>query len=172
MGAMDSELGSHGIVGEDPPVADAAASRRPFEHWLVLLAPLAGLALIAVFAFVVKPDPRGFGTHEKLGLPSCKLMDWFGVPCPGCGVTTSVALASRGRILDSIRNQPFGIVVLLGILVGTVWVIRGHARGRNLYSDLVAIPPRPWAIGLGTALGVAWIYKFLLVFGALPWSAH
>ena len=170
MTAMESELGTGGIVAEDPPIAETAARRRSFEHWLVLLAPLAGLALLAVFAFAVTPDPRGFGTHEKLGLPSCKLMEWFGVPCPGCGVTTSVALAARGRILDSIRNQPFGLVVVLGILVGTVWTIRGHARGRNLYADLVAIPPRPWAIGLGTALGVAWIYKLLLVFHALPWS--
>ena len=146
------------------------ARPRSFEHWLVMLVPLAGLALIAIFAFVVEPDARGFGTHEKLGLPSCKMMDWFGVPCPGCGVTTSVALASRGRFLESIRNQPFGLVVVLGILVATVWAIRGHARGRNLYEDLVAIRIKPWAIGLGSALAAAWIYKLALVFGALPWS--
>src|SRR6188768_2150254 len=119
---MERELGGPGILAEAPP-----RSRRSFEHWLVMLVPLAGLALIAVFAFVVEPDARGFGTHEKLGLPACKMMEWFGVPCPGCGVTTSVALASRGRFLDSIRNQPFGLVVVLGILVATVWTIRGHA---------------------------------------------
>lgn len=170
MDAMESEIGGSGIVAQEPPRSSSTSRRRPLEHWLVLLVPLAGIALIAVFAFIVPPDPRGFGTHEKLGLPSCKMMDWFGVPCPGCGVTTSFALASRGHILASIRNQPFGIVVVLGVLVASVWAIRGHARGRNLYSDLVAIPPRPWAIGLGTALGVAWIYKLLLVFGALPWS--
>jgi len=146
------------------------ARHRSFEHWLVLIVPLAGLALIATFAFVVEPDARGFGTHEKFGLPSCKTMDWFGVPCPGCGVTTSVALASRGRFLESIRNQPFGIVVVLGILVAAVWAICGHFRGRDLYGDLLAIRARPWVVGLGSALGAAWIYKLALVFGALPWS--
>jgi hypothetical protein len=167
---MEGDNGGRGIITEEPPRVQPTSRRRPLEHWLVLLTPLAGLALIAVFAFVVEPDTRGFGTHEKLGLPSCKMMDWFGVPCPGCGVTTSVALASRGRLLESIRTQPFGVVVMLGILVGTVWAIRGQIRGRNLYADLVAIPRKPWGIALGTLLGVAWIYKVALVFGAFPWS--
>ena len=167
---MESEVSERGIVSEDPPRVQPMPRRRPLEHWLVLLVPLAGLALIALFAFVVEPDARGFGTHEKLGLPSCKMMDWFGVPCPGCGVTTSVALASRGRLLDSIRNQPFGVVVVLGIFVATVWAIRGHVRGRNLYADLMAMPMKPWGIALGTALALAWIYKLALVFGAFPWS--
>lgn len=169
---MEQELSGPEIVAEEAPLASEFPARRSLEHWFVFLLPLAGLALIVTFAFFVEPDARGFGTHEKLGLPSCKMMDWFGVPCPGCGVTTSFALASRGHLLDSIRNQPFGIVVVLGVLVATVWAVRGHARGRNLYSDLVAIPARPWAIGLGSALGVAWIYKLALVFGALPWSTR
>lgn len=169
---MESDVGGRGIVTEDPPRVRPTPRRRPLEHWLVLLIPFAGLALIAVFAFVVEPDARGFGTHEKFGLPSCKTMDWFGVPCPGCGVTTSVALASRGRLLDSIRNQPFGVVVVLGILVATAWAIRGHVRRRNLYADLMAIPMKPWGIVLGTVLALTWIYKLALVFGAFPWSAR
>lgn len=167
---MEGQLGGRGIVAGDPPRADAPLPRRSVAHWLVMLVPAAGLALIAIFAFLVEPDARGFGTHEKLGLPSCKLMEWTGVPCPGCGVTTSVALASRGRFLESIRNQPFGVVVVLGIVVAAVWAVRGHLRGRDLYADLVAIPVKPWAIGLGSALGAAWVYKLALVFGALPGS--
>jgi hypothetical protein len=171
---MGREIESASTSEEDPPfveaLVEAPPKRRSLEHWLVLCVPLAGLALIAVFAFLVEPDARGFGTHERLGLPSCKSMDWFGVPCPGCGVTTSVALASRGRFLDSMRNQPFGLVVVLGILAGSIWALRGHFLDRNLYSDLVAIRVRPWAIGLGTVLAICWIYKLALVFGAFPWS--
>jgi len=166
---IEPQLGGPPIVAEAPPRV-GSVPRRSVEHWLVLLLPLGGLALMAVFAFAVPPDPRGFGTHEKLGLPSCKMMDWFGVPCPGCGVTTSVALASRARILDSVRNQPFGLVVVLGILVGSVWVLRGHARGRDLYADLVAVRAKPWVVGLGTVMAVCWAYKLALVFGAFPWS--
>jgi hypothetical protein len=68
------------------------------------------------------------------------------------------------------RNQPFGLVVVLGILAGSIWALRGQLLGRNLYSDLVAIRVRPWAIGLGTVLAICWIYKLALVFGAFPWS--
>jgi hypothetical protein len=165
---MERGIDRSGLLAEEPPLA--GPPRRTYEHWLVLLVPLAGVALIAIFAFAVEPDPRGFGTHQKFGLPSCKSMEWFGVPCPGCGVTTSVALASRGRFLESIRNQPFGIVVVLGIFAATVWAVRGHVAGRNLYADLRAIRARPWWIGMGSALAAAWIYKFALVFGAFPWS--
>jgi len=163
MAAMGEDLGLRETSAGDPP---RDADRRSLEHWLVLCVPLAGLVLMAVLALAVEPDPRGFGTHEKLGLPACKSMEWFGIPCPGCGVTTSVALASRGRLLDSIRNQPFGIVTVLGILVSSVWTVRGHLRGRDLYRDLQVVRWRPWTIGLGSALAATWIYKVALVFGA------
>jgi hypothetical protein len=154
------------IQVDDPPRLEREGAGRQAEHWLVLLGAFSGIVLLAVFAFLVEPDQRGFGTHEKLGLPSCKMMEWFHVPCPGCGVTTSVALAARGRVWDSIRNQPFGLIVALSIPLAVAWAVRGHFRGRDLYRDLNAVRLGPWAIWLGAALAISWAYKIALVLGA------
>jgi len=157
-----------GVEGAAPPV-------RSSEHWIVLGFALLGPVLLAVLAFFVSPDPRGHGTHEKLGLPPCAMMEWLRVPCPGCGVTTSVALAAHGRISDAARTQPFGLVVTLGIIVAAAWALAGHFRGRDLHRDLNAIRLAPWLWTLGGALALSWLYKIAVVlfqgtmkFGASP----
>lgn len=139
--------------------------RRSAEHWIVLAGAFLGPALLALFAALVTPDPRGFGTHEKIGLPPCLMMKCFHLPCPGCGVTTSVALAAHGRIRDAARNQPFGLVVALAAPVVALWAIAGHLRGRDLYRDLCAVRIGPWAWWLGGALALSWFYKLAQVLG-------
>ena len=136
---------------------------RSIEHAFVLAACLAAPLLLLGFGLWLAPDARGFGTHEKLGLPPCLMMKWFHVPCPGCGVTTSVALAAHGRILDSLRNQPFGLLVALAIPAVAVWALAGHLRGRDLYRDLNGLRLRPWIWWVVAALAVSWVYKLALV---------
>jgi hypothetical protein len=96
-------------------------------------------------------------------------MRFFEVPCPGCGVTTSVTLAAQGRFADSFANQPFGFLValLMGGLVAFAAV--GTVAGRDLNRDLTALPVRARALGivLGAAMVLAWVYKLLLVRGVI-----
>src|SRR5204863_10072293 len=92
----------------EPPVSIARAGKRSQEHWLLLVGSLGALVIFVVLALWIRPDPRGFGTHEQLGLPACKMMEWTGIPCPGCGVTTSLALFGRGRFFAALHNQPLG----------------------------------------------------------------
>lgn len=156
-------------IDSTPPLAlDATgASKRSVEHWLVLAAALGGIAVLVVLGTWAHPDARGFGTHEQLGLPKCRFFDWTGIPCPGCGVTTAVAFAARASIGDSLRTQPFGVVVVLGILAFAAWAIRGQLAGRHLYRELVALRVRTWVwssvIG---ALAIGWIYKVVVVLGS------
>lgn len=136
---------------------------KPWEHWIVLGFALASVALFLVLGVVVDPDPRGFGTHERLGLPTCKPMDWWNVPCPGCGVTTSVALAAHGHPWDSIVNQPFGFLVALALPIFALWAFVSAVRGRDLAVELSR-----WRIGvLGVVLVLvmiaSWAYKLALV---------
>jgi hypothetical protein len=149
-------------------VDDAVHPRRSPEHGFVLAGALLGPVFLAVLAFLVAPDPRGYGTHEKLGLPPCAMMKWFHVPCPGCGVTTSVTLAAHARFFDAARTQPFGLVVALAIPLAAIWALAGHLRGRDLYRDLSAVRPGPWLWWLGGALALSWFYKLAVVLGALP----
>lgn len=81
---------------------------------LVCLA-LCGLLLFAAgLARRLDPDPRGFGTHQQLGLPECLFRQLFGVSCPQCGMTTSMTCLVRGQIGGAMRANPMGIV--LGLL--------------------------------------------------------
>lgn len=142
---------------------------RSIEHAFVLASALLGPLLLVAFGLWLAPDARGYGTHEKLGLPPCMFMKWFHVPCPGCGVTTSVALAAHGRILDSARNQPFGLFVALMIPAAAIWALVGHFRGRDLYRDLTSIRLGAWTWWLAGGLFAAWVYKVVVVLSA---SAH
>jgi hypothetical protein len=59
------------------------------------------------------PSPTGVGTHERLGLPPCLFLKFFGLPCPSCGLTTSFAHAARFHFVRSALTQPFGLAAFL-----------------------------------------------------------
>jgi hypothetical protein len=141
----------------------AAPFGRTWEHWILLGGGLGGLAVLAILGLFVDPDPRGFGTHERLGLPACKPMLWWNVPCPGCGVTTSVALAAHGRFWASIRNQPFGFIVALALPAFAAWCLWHALRGRDLNNAVHDVRIGRWGLVLGGVMIVAWIYKLAVV---------
>lgn len=141
----------------------AAPFGRSWEHWILLGAALGGLLVLAVLGLFVDPDPRGFGTHEKLGLPPCKPMEWWNVPCPGCGVTTSVSLAAHGRFWASMRNQPFGFFVALALPAFAIWCAWHALRGRDLNNAVHGVRVGRWGIALGCFMLAAWAYKLAMV---------
>jgi hypothetical protein len=50
------------------------------------------------------------------GLP-CPLRTLIGVPCPLCGMTTSVEATVHGHLLDALRANPAGPLAVLAALV-------------------------------------------------------
>ena len=50
-----------------------------------------GCATVLLIASWLTPDPRGLGSHTKLGMPRCEFEYRTGIPCPSCGMTTSFA---------------------------------------------------------------------------------
>ncbi len=148
----------------DAPTLDpepALLRGRTSAHWVLL-----GSALFIAIGFVVlgrfiSPDERGFGTHERLGMPPCRMLQWSGVPCPGCGVTTSVSLAANGRFLDSIANQPFGFVCALLALAFCAWAFWNAAHRRDLGLVARTMRMRPWVRPLIVIATLSWIYKIV-----------
>jgi len=136
---------------------------KPWEHWIVLAAAFGGIAVLVVLGLVVDPDPRGFGTHEKLGLPACRPMEWWGVPCPGCGVTTSMALIAHGRPWDSFANQPFGFAFALVCVAFAAWAFVQALRGRDLSKAVVDLRVGRLVLALVVLMAAAWIYKIAVV---------
>lgn len=141
----------------------AIVLRRSIEHWVLLAGAFAGLGLLALLRCFVGPDPRGFGTHTKLGLPDCKTIDWWGVPCPGCGVTTSLSLAAHGRWLESLHNQPLGCALAGAMIVAPALGLWHHVRGRDLRDLAGRTRWKPWVAGLCLLVVGAWAWKLGLV---------
>jgi hypothetical protein len=136
---------------------------KPWEHWIVLGVALGGVAALVVLGVFVDPDPRGFGTHERLGLPACKPMEWWGVPCPGCGVTTSLALVAHGHPWSSIVNQPFGFAFAFVLVAFAAWALVQAFRGRDLSKAVNELRVGRLVMWLALLMAASWIYKLVLV---------
>lgn len=120
-----------------------------------------GVSIAAVFAVarVLTPDLRGLGTHEQLGLGSCRMLTTFHIPCPFCGMTTSFSLMVRGDVGAAIAAQPAGAAIfyILAASLGLgLWIALSGRRPLWLNSRLLNGPVA--LVGLA-GLCVAWMYK-------------
>lgn len=95
------------------------------------VAGVAGLVLLAV-AGRLRPDPRGLGTHQQLGLPPCTFAWLFGRRCPSCGMTTSWAYAVRGKWGRAVEASAGGALLAAIALVAVPWLGVSAGRGRWL----------------------------------------
>jgi hypothetical protein len=129
----------------------------------VLAAAIALACLgVLVTAALLDPDTRGHGTHQQLGLPACGWATYFGKPCITCGMTTAFALAADGRLADSFRTQPMGMVLAV-LAASTVWAA-GHAAvfGSRMDRLLVALLRPGFLWTMGAMLLGAWVYKMVV----------
>jgi hypothetical protein len=125
-----------------------------------MLAGAVGLALVFVLGYLLEPDPRGHGTHVQMGLAPCTTRALFGLPCPFCGMTTSVSHLAHGDMAASIRTQPAGFVAGVGAALVGCLLVAGALIGRWPAVD----PFRGLALRMLIALGVggllaSWLYK-------------
>jgi len=89
----------------------------------LLLVAAAGLTGLLGLARSLEPDPRGFGTHTQLGMPSCAFATLTGRLCPSCGMTTSFAWFVRGRIDRSWQANPAGCLLALLTVPLIAWLV-------------------------------------------------
>jgi len=135
---------------------------RSKQHvWLVRFAVCIPIVWL-VLGLSLDPDPRGFGTHEQLGLSACYAREWLGVPCPTCGVTTASVLLLHGHPLDSFQNQPFGLLLVLGSLAFSLQVWIAHRRGQDAFASLMESSGRRWARAFVVGLLFGWAWSVLL----------
>lgn len=90
-----------------------------------------GFALLGCLVFVVaailspydtEGRPLSHGTHRQLGLPPCVMKALTGIPCPSCGMTTSISLVMHGDLAAASEANPAGLIVAGLGLVATVWL--------------------------------------------------
>ena len=53
----------------------------------------------------------------------CLIKNVTGYPCPSCGTTRAVILLSKGELLQSAQQNPFGIIVGICMLVLPFWIV-------------------------------------------------
>jgi hypothetical protein len=145
---------------------DAKDAHLTGAHHVRLKASIVAIACVGIllFASYLTPDPRGFGTHEQLGLPPCISTNFLGVPCPLCGMTTSFSLMAHARPVEAFLAQPAG-AVLFALCVLTL--------AGALTAAVFGYVPRRFATvfrgRLGSGLFIAlltgaWLYKVVVFF--------
>ncbi len=141
-------------------MTDAPDHRRAgdrFEAFIVVFMA----AIILVVAWLLSPDPDGYGTHRKLLIIPCIFRTITGLPCPFCGMTTAFAFMARLEVA-----QAFGAHVLGPAAYLLTWA----AGLRGAYSLTRGLPLVPaWMGGLrGTTVflivvGLGWVINVIRV---------
>ena len=121
-------MGLIAVSYSPPPAHFVATSRTPSAPWRrtdrLVVALAGGLLLVPVaIALCLPPSPSGLGTHQQLGLPPCTLLDWYGIRCPSCGMTTAWCCLVRGQIVPALRANVGGALLGLAAAIGGPWLV-------------------------------------------------
>ena len=130
-------------------------------------AALLGTAAILIFGFSIAlfldPDPRGFGTHQQLGLPPCTFRLIFGYPCPGCGMTTCFAHFVRGHLIDAARASLSGALLATVCLLLIPWCLwSAYRRQLWMVTDPVTVAGI-LAVALASLCVLLWVVRIIAV---------
>jgi hypothetical protein len=129
-------------------------------RWLLLAWSLFLLGGFAS-ARMLEPDPRGFGTHQRLGLPPCTFRMLFGIPCFSCGMTTSFSHFTRGHFAQAVETNAGGAVLALVCAAQIPWCWWSASRGRLVG---VSQPTKSLSALVAVVVGVSvanWLFQII-----------
>lgn len=144
------------------PTKQSIQATPPTHSVRITLALMAiGLSIVFGVAIKLKPDARGFGTHQQLGLPPCQFRQYVGVSCPHCGMTTCFSNVVRGRFSAAWAANPAGIPLALICFCCIPFFAYVSFRGRWLCTD----QPFQWflliTIGYLSLTFVVWVLRLI-----------
>lgn len=98
------------------PIEDQQPAVRRRRHWEML--GLATVAVVMAYLLIILPDQRvAFFFLPSLPLPeTCLPRQWWGVTCPGCGLTRSIILLAHGDLAGSLARHHLGWLMAVAIL--------------------------------------------------------
>ena len=135
--------------------------RYPRLIGLMLSVGAGGVFLVARY---LEPSERGLGTHHQLGMSPCNFLTLTGIPCPGCGMTTTFSHLAHGNFWPALGTQPFGVVLFFFMLVLFCLGLIDFVFGKALVQSGVEILSQRHKLFLcfffsGMFLG--WVFKIL-----------
>ena len=114
-----------------------------------------------VVARWLEPDPRGFGTHQQLGLPECTIRMLFSRPCPGCGMTTCFSYFVRGDFPSAARANPAGVLLAMLCVLMIPWSITSAVHGRFWMVEEPLTSLAVMIAAIGVVASLAWLVAFM-----------
>lgn len=126
---------SESSINAAPPLdfpVDVPFAGYPVSPSGRVLLGLWSLFLVAGFALAcsLKPDPRGYGTHQGLGLPPCSFQILFDINCPSCGSTTCFSHFVRGNWVAAAQSNIAAFCLALVCAAMIPWSWYAVWRGR------------------------------------------
>lgn len=135
-----------------------------YSWWLRCAFGLLGAVLITLLCVAawLRPEPRGRGTHQQLGLPPCTFVMLWNKPCPTCGMTTSWSNLMRGRFREALAANVGGTLLGVIAVVAGPWLLCSAVRGRT-----VGRLPNDWIL---TATALVLMFVTLADWGLRLWN--
>jgi hypothetical protein len=83
-------------------------------HWHRLALLLTALVMLGWGAWLLRTE----GPSGVPFLMGCQVRRWTGLSCPGCGMTRAASAALNGNILEALRLNFLGVILLPLAVVG------------------------------------------------------
>ena len=144
-------------------VADANDCSFTLYDQAAYVAMLGAASVVIAIAHRLQPRAQGFGTHQQLGLPPCMFHSLTGLPCPGCGLTTSFAHAAKLHLIEAFIAQPFGLLAFFLTLLSipcAVYLIRRRLPWQMLFE--IRLFKMCMYIAFAAFL-LGWVYKLMIM---------
>lgn len=116
----DRDIATCELVEREPDEAEVLnrrIARLRERHWSVLIISLIVIAL----SFLLNVGDGGrvaVSGWASFPVPElCSSRAWFGVSCPGCGLTRSFIYLADGRLVDSVATHRVGWILALVIVL-------------------------------------------------------
>jgi hypothetical protein len=118
----------------------------------------------AIFAVAMSLEAavEGVGTHHQLGLSPCNFLALTGIPCPGCGMTTTFTHLAHGNIRTGFGTQPFGAVLFFGMvwmfLLG-LWDLLLGRQAVKRFLDALLKRQKIFFLFFFSGMFLGWVFK-------------
>lgn len=88
------------------------------------------ISVIFALLIIITPSSEGIGTHQQIIPFPCLFYHVLKIPCPSCGLTTSLSNLFHGNFIEAINAHPLGPFFLLVFILVFILSINGLVKKR------------------------------------------